>query len=94
MSIHLLVFDEIPTIFDKSYLKIFYQAASIKVLEDVVYTGGLGSRVSRFLFENNLNKPFKWVGVNGKNIRSAGGLEEYLRSREIGFNYLEDLFKD
>jgi transketolase len=89
----LLVFDEIPTIFDKSYLKIFYQAASIKVLEDVVYTGSLGSRVSRFMAENNLNKDFKWVGVNGRNISSAGGSEEYLRSRELGLNYVADLFK-
>jgi transketolase C-terminal domain/subunit len=64
------------------------------VLEDDVYTGSLGSRVARFLVENNLSKPFKWVGVNGRNIRSAGGSEEYLRSRELGFNYLEGLFKD
>jgi len=90
----LLVFDEIPVIFDKLYLKIFEQATSIKVLEDVVYTGSLGSRVSRFIAENKLNKDFKWVGVNGRNIRSAGGSEEYLRYRELGFNYLEDLFKD
>jgi transketolase len=90
----LLVFDEIPAVLESLYLKVFNQATSIKVLEDVVYTGGLGSRVARFLVENNLNKPFKWVGVNGRNIRSAGGSEEYLRSREIGFNYLEDLFKD
>jgi len=90
----LLVFDEIPAVLDSLYLKVFNQATSIKVLEDVVYTGGLGSRVARFLVENNLNKPFKWVGVNGRNIRSAGGSEEYLRSRELGFNYLEGLFKD
>jgi transketolase len=90
----LLVFDEIPAVLDSLYLKIFNQATNIMVLEDVVYTGGLGSRVARFLVENNLNKPFKWVGVNGRNIRSAGGSEEYLRSRELGFNYLEDLFND
>jgi transketolase len=90
----LVVFDEIPVIYDKLYLKIFEQATSIKVLEDVVYTGSLGSRVARFMVENNLSKPFKWVGVNGRNIRSAGGSEEYLRSRELGFNYLEGLFKD
>ena len=90
----LLVFDEIPVIFDKLYLKIFEQATSIRILEDVVYTGSLGSRVSRFMAENKLNKDFKWVGVSGRNIRSAGGSEEYLRHRELGFNYLEDLFKD
>ena len=90
----LLVFDEIPAIINKLYLKIFEKATSIRVLEDVVYTGSLGSRVTRFIIENNLNTPFKWIGVNGINIRSAGGSEEYLRSRELGFNYLEDLFKD
>ena len=89
----LLVFDEIPIILDSLYLKIFEQATSIKVLEDVVYTGSLGSRMSRFMAENKLNKDFKWVGVNGRNIRSAGGSEEYLRSRELGLNYLADLFK-
>ena len=90
----LLVFDEIPAVLDSLYLKIFNGATNIKVLEDVVYTGSLGSRIARFLVENNLNKPFTWVGVNGRNIRSAGGSEEYLRSRELSFNYLEDLFKD
>jgi transketolase len=90
----LLVFDEIPAIINKLYLKIFEKATSIRVLEDVVYTGSLGSRVTRFIIENNLNTPFKWIGVSGINIRSAGGSEDYLRSRELGFNYLEDLFKD
>ena len=90
----LLVFDEIPAVINKIYLKIFEKATSIRVLEDVVYTGSLGSRVTRFIVENNLNTPFKWIGVSGINIRSAGGSENYLRSRELGFNYLEDLFKD
>jgi transketolase len=90
----LLVFDEIPVIFDKLYLKIFEKATSIRVLEDVVYTGGLGSRVSRFMAENKLNKDFKWVGVRGRNIGSAGGSEENLRHRELGFNYLKNLLKD
>jgi transketolase len=90
----LLVFDEIPVIYDKMYLGKFEEATSIRVLEDVVYPGSLGSRVARFLAENKLNKDFKWVGVSGRNIRSAGGSEEYLRNRELGFNYLEDLFKD
>ena len=70
----LLVFDEIPVIFDKLYLKIFEQATSIRILEDVVYTGSLGSRVTRVMVENKLNKPFEWVGVNGKSVKSAGGL--------------------
>jgi len=32
--------------------------------------------------------------VNGKNVKSAGGTEEYLRLRELGSNYIGDLFKD
>jgi len=90
----LLVFNEIPNIVDSSYLKFLDEAISIKVLEDVVYTGSLGSRITRFLVENKLNKPFEWLGVNGRNVKSAGGSEEYLRSRELGFNYMQDLFKD
>ena len=90
----LLLFNEIPNSLDNTYLKIFDAANSIKVLEDVVYTGSLGSRVTRFMVQNKLNKPFEWVGVNGKNVKSAGGTEEYLRSRELGSNYIGDLFKD
>ena len=72
----------------------FDEATSIKVLEDVVYTGSLGSRVTRLFVENKLNIPFEWVGVKGESVKSAGGSEEYLRSRELGFNYIEDLFKN
>lgn len=90
----LLLFNEIPNSLDNTYLKIFDAAHSIRVLEDVVYTGSLGSRVTRFMVQNKLNKPFEWVGVNGKNVKSAGGTEEYLRSRELGSNYIGDLFKD
>jgi len=90
----LLLFNEIPNSLDNTYLKIFDAANSIKVLEDVVYTGSLGSRVTRFMVQNKLNKPFEWVGVNGKNVKSAGGTEEYLRSRELGSDYIGDLFKD
>jgi len=90
----LLVFNEIPNILDNTYLKFFDEAKSIKVLEDIVYAGSLGSRVTRFMVENKFNKPFEWVGVNGKNLKSAGGTEEYLRLRELGFDYIGDLLKD
>jgi transketolase len=90
----LLVFNEIPNILDNTYLKFFDEAKSIKVLEDIVYAGSLGSRVTRFMVENKFNKLFKWVGVNGKNVKSAGGTEEYLRSRELGSDYIGDLFKN
>ena len=90
----LLVFNEIPNILDNTYLKFFEEAKSIKVLEDIVYAGSLGSRVTRFMVENKFNKLFEWVGVNGKNVKSAGGTEEYLRSRELGSDYIGDLFKN
>ena len=64
------------------------------MLEDIVYAGSLGSRVTRFMVENKFNKLFEWVGVNGKNVKSAGGTEEYLRSRELGSDYIGDLFKN
>jgi transketolase len=90
----LVLFNEIPNSLSNTYLKIFNKAKSVKVLEDVVYTGSLGSRVARFMLQNKLNMPYEWIGVNGKNIKSAGGTEEYLRSRELSSNYIGDLFKD
>jgi transketolase C-terminal domain/subunit len=75
-------------------LNLFQRATSIKVLEDVVYSGSLGSRVCRFLLENRVDVSFNWIGIDGKRLKSAGGSEQYLRSRELGLNYIEDLFKD
>jgi transketolase len=90
----LLVFDEISVALSDVYLKLFQRATSIKVLEDVVYSGSLGSRVCRFLLENRVDVSFNWIGIDGKRLKSAGGSEQYLRSRELGLNYIEDLFKD
>ena len=89
----LLVFDEIPNLIDEIVFDTFAKAKSIKVLEDVVYSGSLGSRIARFLLEKRLNIKFDWIGVNGKNLNTAGGSEQYLRSRELGLNYIENLFK-
>ena len=90
----LLVFDEIPVVLGDVYLKFFQQATSVKVLEDVVYSGSLGSRVCRFIIENRVDVPFSWIGVDGKELKSAGGSEQYLRTRELGLSYIEDLFKN
>lgn len=89
----LIVFDEIPCRLDVSFIEIFKVATSIKILEDVIFSGSLGSRVSRFIVEHNLSIPFSWIGVNGKDIASAGGSEDYLRSRELGDDYIKALFK-
>jgi transketolase len=86
----LIVFNEIPASINEDIYDIFSKAQSIKVLEDVVYPGSLGSRISRFLLEKRLNKTFDWIGVDGKTLKSAGGSEEYLRSRELGANYIEN----
>jgi transketolase len=90
----LLVFNEVPNSLDDSFLEIFNKADSIKVLEDVVYSGSMGSRVSRFLTEKRINVPFYWKGIKGKNVLSAGGSEEFLRERELGFKYIEEILKD
>jgi len=88
----LLVFDEIPNSINKNFFDIFARAESIKILEDAVFSGSLGSRAARFLVENRLNIKFDWIGVDGRNIKTAGGSEEFLRSRELGLNYIENLF--
>lgn len=62
----LLVFDEIPNLIDEIVFDTLANAKSIKVLEDVVYSGSLGSRIARFLLEKRLNIKFDWIGVNGK----------------------------
>lgn len=88
----LLVFDEIPILINDAFFDIFSKAKSIKILEDVVYSGSLGSRVARYLVENSLSNKFQWIGVDGKNLKSAGGSEEFLRLRELGSTYIENLF--
>jgi transketolase len=90
----LLVFNEVPNSLDDSFLEIFEKVEGIKVLEDVVYSGSIGSRVSRFLAEKRINVPFYWKGINGKNVLSAGGSEEFLRERELGYKYIEEILKD
>jgi transketolase len=92
-SYTLLVFDEIPTFIDEIVFATLSNARSIKVLEDVVFSGSLGSRIARVLVEKRLNVKFNWIGINGKQLKTSGGTENYLRSRELGLNYIENLFK-
>ena len=89
----LVVFNEIPASINEAIYDILSNAQTVKVLEDVVYPGSLGSRISRFLLEKRLNKTFDWIGVDGKTLKSAGGSEEYLRSRELGANYIENVLQ-
>jgi transketolase len=89
----LIVFNEIPASINEAIYDIFSKAQSVKVLEDVVYPGSLGSRISRFLLEKRLNKTFDWIGVDGKTLKSAGGSEEFLRLRELGSNYIKNILQ-
>ena len=88
----LVVFDEVQPTLSEEFYSLIKGSRGIKVIEDVVFSGSLGSRVCRFLAEKNLKVPFKWIGVEGSTLTSAGGSEDFLRSREFGLNYLENLF--
>jgi transketolase len=90
----LVVFDKIESRLNDKFNSLIKKSMGIKVIEDVVFSGSLGSRVSRFLAENNLKVPFEWIGINGSVLKSAGGSEDYLRTREFGFYYLNNLFLD
>jgi transketolase len=68
------------------------QTQKISVLEEVVFPGGLGSRISRIISTSGANIPFRWIGVDSFNLPSFGGDEDYLRSYFFGENYLERLF--
>lgn len=90
----LVVFDEIETTLNKKFNFLIKKSKEIRVIEDVVFPGSLGSRVCRFLAENNLRVPFRWIGIEGSTLKSAGGSEDYLRKREFGLNFLDSLFLD
>ena len=80
-----------PDFDDSSLINLIRSAKSISVIEEVVFSGGLGSRVSRIISENRLSIDFSWTGINGKELQSAGGEINYLRNRELGENYLEKI---
>ena len=86
------VFDQIPTEISDLYLAYLMNSTYIRVIEDCIFPGSLGSRVCKFLVEHSIIKPFKWTGVDGTRLRSAGGSENFLRMRELGTNFLEELF--
>jgi len=62
------------------------------VLEEVIFTGSLGSRICRHLMDTNTHINFDWIGINSTNIKSAGGSQKYLRSRELGPDYISKAF--
>lgn len=94
LKFSLVVFDEVQPTLSEEFYSLIKGSRGLKVIEDVVFSGSLGSRVCRFLAEKSLKVPFKWIGVDGSTLTSAGGSEDFLRSREFGLNYLENLFLD
>ena len=94
LKFSLVIFDEVQPTLSEEFYSLIKGSRGLKVIEDVVFSGSLGSRVCRFLAEKSLKVPFKWIGVEGSTLTSAGGSEDFLRSREFGLNYLENLFLD
>jgi transketolase len=88
----ILVFDMIPPYNDALLKKILDQSDDITVVEEVVYSGGLGSRFAKIISESELVFRFKWVGIDGANIETSGGDIEFLRTRAFGENYSKLIF--
>jgi transketolase len=87
-----IVFDEVSTILDESISVILKSATTIKVLEEVIFPGSLGSRICRHLIDARAHVNFDWVGIDSTKIKSAGGSQNYLRSRELGPDYVSKTF--
>lgn len=88
-----VVFNEIPLRFVDSDFLLFSRAATITTIEDVVFPGSLGSRAARFIADNAIVTKFKWFGVDGFNIDSSGGSEDFLINRELGFEFIDKIFE-
>ena len=55
-------------------------------------TGSLGSRICRHLIDTSAHVDFDWIGIDSTEIKSAGGSQKYLRSRELGPDYISKIF--
>lgn len=88
----IVVFNEIPLRFVESDLLLFSKAATITTIEDVIFPGSLGSRAARFIADKGIITKFKWIGVNGLNIDSTGGSENFLIKRELGIEFIDKIF--
>lgn len=69
------------------------KTVSISVLEEVIFVGSLGSRISRMLATLGAGLPFSWIGIDPSKIPSFAGDEDFLRKYFFGENYLNDIFK-
>jgi transketolase len=87
----LINFDRMPEFDNLNLINLIRSAKSVSVIEEVVFSGGLGSRISRIIAENRISIEFSWTGINGRELQSAGGEINYLRNRELGENYLENV---
>ena len=65
---------------------------TISVLEEVVFPGSLGSRISRIISVSGSGVAFNWMGIDSSIIPTFGGSEDFLRSYFFGENYLNKIF--
>jgi transketolase len=86
------VFDRIPPYGDSALKKLLNKSKDITVVEEVVYSGSLGSRFAKIISESNSIVNFKWVGIDGTKIGTTGGDIEFLRNRTLGQNYSQMIF--
>lgn len=70
----------------ESYIK---DADSIKVVEERIWAGGLGSRLLKHLSLSKQNPHFSWYGVNSTNLTHTAGDRRY-QLETNGFAFLFD----
>ena len=58
---------------------------------DVDFCGGLGSKSSRMIFNNQLPIEFTWARNNRSLLQTAGKENNYLRERELGEIYFQKI---
>jgi transketolase len=93
-DIHKIVIVNEITASDSIFNQVFNKKTlSVSVLEEVVFAGSLGSRISRILANLGVGLPFSWVGIDPSKIPSFAGDEDFLRNYFFGENYLNDIFK-
>jgi transketolase len=92
-KIHKIIIVNEITASDAIFRQVFNdKTQSISVLEEVVFTGSLGSRISRILSTSGLGLPFSWIGIDPSRIPSFAGDENFLRNYFFGEHYLDNIF--
>jgi transketolase len=93
-DIHKIIIVNEITASDSIFNQVFNKkTSSVSVLEEVIFAGSLGSRITRILATSGVALPFSWVGIDTSKIPSFAGDEDFLRNYFFGENYLNDIFK-